>query len=168
MQLYKFALSFNTHKCTLLIFAWSIGLTLGICAEPRISGMLPSCLMNACFSNSTLVVPSALVPITLVWLVTKYSMHGLIYPILFCKAYFDGLLFCAIGVTFGSASWLMGILLLFTDRLATVFLICFSIQCLYGCNYRINRWYVAFLLLIVSGMATDYFCISRSLIHLML
>lgn len=152
---------------TLSVLIWTAGLTLGIYAGSFICEPLAVSVYRTCFSKSALLIPSAVLPITLVWLASKYAMGGLIYLLLFGKAFLDGAIFLAVGHSFGSAAWLMGIPVLFSDRIATIFFLYYSVCCLGNKHYRFTAWYFAFVLLIIGAILLDYFLISPNFIYLM-
>jgi len=166
MQLRKIT-SALPDKYVSLVLCWSLGLSLGIYTGKPFCGMLSTFLRASCYFHNAFLVPVALLPITLIWFAAKRSAPGLIFPVLFLKAFGDGFLLLAIAAAFGSASWLMGILVFFTDRIATIFLAFFSVLCLDSNDYHIDRWYFAFLFLIIAVLVFDHFYISRNLIYLM-
>ena len=149
---------------TLAIVVWALGLVAGIYLGTFVSDSLSAAIYNSCFQNSFFFIPAAVLPITLVFIVSGHSMKGLIYPILFFKALTDGIILFAIGRCFGSASWLMGIFVLFSDRVATVFLLYYAIRILEDRSYRIHFWYFMILLFTVAAMVLDRYFISSNLI----
>ena len=168
MQSHKILRNILSDKYIWLTIAWSVGLSFGILAGVSFSGQLSSFILYSCFYEYAFAVPSAILPITLVWIVYRCATPGLIYIILSFKAFLDGCILLAIAQAFGSASWLMGILVFFTDRIATSFLIYFSAQCLQRDRRYIDRCYITFMLLIAAVIAIDYFYISDHLIYFML
>lgn len=168
MQSRKMLQLLMSEKYIWFILAWSVGLSFGIYTGASFSGHLSSFFRNVCLSADTFIVPSAILPISIVLIAYRCAMPGLIYPILFSKAFLDGSILLGIALAFSSASWLMGFLLFFTDRIATCFLIYFSAQCLQKDNHNIDRLYVTFMVLIAAVIVVDYFCISANLAHLML
>ena len=155
----------DIHILTITI--WTVGILAGIYVGVLLGDSLSSAIRNSCFRGGAIFVPSAILPITLIFIVRRYSLGGLIYPILFCKAFLDGVMLIGIAASFGSASWLMGIPVLFSDRVATVFLLFYSVRCLEERAYRFQLWYFLFLLLLIGAILIDYYLVSRYLIYIM-
>ena len=167
MQIPKISKFRSIDKGVVFILIWAAGLSLGLYVGREFCNTLSIALLRSCFSRSAVIIPSALLPITLVWFVSRRMLPGLIFPIGFCKAFADGFIFPAIASAFGSASWLMGLLLLFTDRIATVFLIYYAVKCLMEPQRYHDRSFILFLLWIVALIAFDYFFISCNLNYLL-
>ena len=153
--------SYDVH--TLSVIIWTIGLIAGIYAGVSISESLSSSIYHSCFAKNSFFVPAAFLPITLTFVAAKYALHGMIYPILFFKAFLDGVIFLSVGRCFGSAAWLMGIPALFSDRVSTVLFLHYSVRCLSDKSYRFQWWYAIFLLLTVCMIFLDRYLISGHL-----
>ncbi len=165
MHTHKPSKIFKCDTHTLAVLLCTAGLTLGIFAGGFISDPLAVALRNLCNAHSVLLVPSAVLPITLVWFASKYAMGGLVYMILFGKAFLDGVIFFAMGCSFGSAAWLMGVPILLSDRFGTVVFLYYSCRCLEDKNYRCQLWYFVFMLLIIGLILFDYYLISPNFIN---
>lgn len=166
----------HTHKLskiyccdvhTLSVIIWTVGLITGIYVGTFISESLASAIYHSCFVKNSCFVPMAILPITLTFIAVRFSLRGMIYPILFFKAFFDGVILLAVGRCFGSASWLIGIPALFSDRVSVVFLLHYSIRCLTDRSYRFGFWYFIFLLLTMGMILLDHHLISGNLISWM-
>ena len=164
MHTHKLSQVYRIDASTLSVSAWTLGLIAGIYLGTLASDSISAAIYNSCFQKSFFFVPAAVLPISLVYIVSRCSMRGLIYPILFFKALTDGIILFAIGRCFGSASWLMGIFVLFSDRVATVFLLYYAIRIFEDRNYRIHFWYFMILLFTVAAMVLDRYFISSNLI----
>ena len=166
MQMRKFTSFLIPDKLTFLVLCWSFGLSFGIYVGTSLSDILSVLLRSSCYTGSTLIVPAAIIPITLVWIASRHSMSGFIYPILFLKAFFDGIVLLGIAEAFGSAAWLMGLLALMTDRFATVILLYYASRCLQTDARNSDKLFFVLILLIIVISVFDYFLISGNLINL--
>ena len=118
--------------------------------------------------SSPLIALSALLPILAVYLVSRFHLPGLIFPILFLKSVVDSFLLMGVSAAFGSAAWLAGSLLLFTDKIATVFLLYFAGKCLTERDRPQTARFASILLVIAVTILVDYFYISPYFTYLMI
>ncbi len=167
MHTHKLSKIYRLDVHTLSVIVWAAGLIAGIYAGASISESLSAAVYRSCFTKNSFFVPAAILPITLTFIAAKYSLHGMIYPILFFKAFLDGVILLSLGRCFGSASWLMGIPILFSDRISTVLLLYYSIRCLGDKSYRFQLRYVTFLLVTIGMILLDHYLISGNLIFWM-
>lgn len=168
MQLRKISQLLLTKNYIWIIACWSVGITLGVCSGASFVGHFPLCFHSILHSDGALFIPAALIPLSLAWIVLRCEMVRLIYPLLFSKAFLDGFILLAVAETFGSASWIIGICLLFTDKIATFIFIYFSLRCIKESKRYIDRCYIVCMLVIAAVIALDYFCISAMLSQLTL
>lgn len=151
-----------------LIAVWSIGASLGfMVASGNADALAASLRMSENMDGSVLVL-SAIVPIFAVYLFSQFHLHGLIFPVMFLKSVTDSILLIGICAAFGSAAWLAGALLLFSDKIATVLLLYFAGKCLSEPKYSQTARFVSFVLAIAAVIAVDRFCISPYFMNLML
>lgn len=167
MHTHKLSQIYRLDVHTLSVIFWTVGLIAGIYAGASISESLSAAVFRSFFTRNSFFIPAAILPITLTFFVAKYSLHGMIYPILFLKAFLDGVILLSLGRCFGSASWLLGMPALFSDRVSTVFWLYYSIRCLEDKSYRFQRWYFAFLLVTIGTILLDHYLISGNLIFWM-
>ena len=153
---------FDVHILSVIV--WTVGIIIGIYAGSFISNPLSTAIYHSCSVRNTYFVPAAIVPLALTFLAARYSLQGMIYPILFFKAFFDGVILLALSHCFGSASWLMGVPALFADRVSTAILLYYSVRCLEDRTYRALFWFLAFLFVTICLLLLDHYVISDILI----
>ena len=159
----------RTHPLLLwLIGVWSLGYVFGILIANGNTDVLAASLRHTGSRDDSLVVLSAIVPVLAVYLVTCLRLQGLIFPILFLKAAGDSFVLMGICTAYGNAAWLAGVLLLFSDKIATVFLLYFAGKCLTERDRSQTARFVSVLLAIAAVTVVDRFCISPYFMRLML
>ena len=168
MQFHKTSQYLLTKRYIWIVLLWSVGITTGLCFGVSFVSHFPPCLRGISLCDGALFVPAALIPISLAWIVFRFKMVGLIYPILFAKAFLDGLILLGIAETFASASWIMGVCMFFAEKIATFIFIYYSLRCIQERKQYIDRCYILCMLVIAAVIAFDYFCISAILAQLTL
>ena len=159
----------NTHPALLwLIGIWSLGSTFGILIANGNTDVLAASLRLAGNRTGSVFVLSAIAPVLAVYLVAQFRLRGLIFPILFLKSVADSFLLMGISAAYGSAAWLAGAFLLFTDKIATVLLLYFAGKCLTEHERSQTGRFIFVLLVIAVVIALDRFCISPYFTNLML
>ena len=145
-------------------------------------GLLAGCAMSDCFLGSIcLMVPGACtggvslwcliitntLPLFIAYLCYSSKMQLLVLPLLFVKGVSYAI--CSIGVfaVFGSASWLVQSLLLFTDHFGIFLLIVFSFR---NCNYPeksdMKRDALIIFPLLLIAIVVDYLYFAPLLMRL--
>ena len=112
--LYK---SFSRRKCAtwILAFSWTLGLAVGLCA-------MAASFLGPAFFQAADVLPSffsiisvLLLPIVISLLVLFAGQRWLIFPLAFVKALAFSYVGWSVVITFGSAGWLIRLLMMFSD-----------------------------------------------------
>ncbi|MBE6925326.1 MAG: hypothetical protein E7461_00640 [Ruminococcaceae bacterium] len=151
-----------------LIFVYTAGSALGIWVASGNVSTLAGALQAAGISNRFPLALSAVIPLFAVYLVTLLHLPGLIFPILFLKAATDSFLMLGICAAYGNAAWLAGALLLFSDKIATVFLIYFAGKCLVKPQQSHSACFLSVLIAIALMIAVDHFHIAPYFSYLIL
>ena len=152
----------------LLIAFWCVGAALGILIANGNVDFLASLLRQSYPRGSFAVALSGILPIFAVYLVHYLRLSWLILPILFLKAIADSVVLMGIVAAFGSAAWLVGSLLLFSDKISTVFLLYFAGKCLSDRSQTHAACFFSVLIAIAVTVFFDHFCISPFLAALLL
>ena len=158
-------LHMNHQTC--FVLCWSIGLTIGLCAGFGNSLSFSCYLYQAANHLPAWPIVTTILPILAVWFCLFQNLPGLIYPIMFLKAFADGVIFVCISYAFGSATWLLGPLLIASDRAATVIQLWFASRFLEGTGDKLHRTFLFCLLMIIAAIMLDHFVIAPYLISLM-
>ena len=152
---------------TCFVLCWSFGLTLGLyagfCALSPISGYL----YESALSVGTWPVATTILPILLVWFFLWRGLPGLVYPVMFLKAFSDGIVLIALAYAFGSATWLLSPLLIASDRIATVILLWFASRFLEGNESKLHSAFLFCLSATIAAIIFDQFVIAPYLSSLM-
>lgn len=112
----------------LLALSWLLGLVCGGWVF-RIAGSdLPSLMLLACQGQLSIVglLSSALLALLFSALAVYFSLPGLVLVPAFIKAFLISWFFCGIYSAFGTAGWLVCLLLMFTDLCSGVLLFAYS------------------------------------------
>lgn len=169
MHLHKDALKFLCFdRQTVLVLCWSIGLTLGIYFGFEIASPISSYLWQAGRTALKFPIITTVFPIVLIWLFVWRALPGMIYPIIFMKAFTDGIVMVGIAYAFGSATWLFGPIYLISDRLATVICLFFAARCLESGGFKMHRCFALCLATTITASLLDYAFISPYFASLML
>lgn len=159
----------KTHPALLwLVGIWSLGSAFGILIANGNADTLAASLRFVERSASSMISFSAILPVLAIYIVTQLHLHGLIFPILFLKSMTDSFLLLGISAAYGSAAWLAGAFLLFSDKVATVLLLYFAGKCLTERNKSQTARFIFVLLVIAVVITFDRFCISPYFTNLML
>ena len=165
--------TYDTHKFykhsaqVILALCWLIGSCAGIEAGVRCEAFVSAGLRMAC-RISNLVLPLAvLLPICFVWLAGQRSLRVLIYPMLTMKAFFDGVIFACLSVSFGSAAWLVAPLLLLSDRVATICFIYLSSRCVENDAADLQRSFQCSFALVAGAIVLDCLFVAPYLTSIM-
>lgn len=164
MQKHNIRNYFPSDPSLYIIAVWIVGLCLGIWVGQDVSYLLSSYLYLACFRVGSPIAIMAVLPLVLVFLAVWRKSSGLVFPILFLKAFADGIVLIAVAQAFGSASWLLGPLLLFSDRVSTFILIWSCAKCLDGSFISHRKWFFLCITTVISVSLIDYLFISPNLI----
>jgi hypothetical protein len=150
-----------------LVLWYTIGLTLGLYAGFCISNPVSTYLYEAAHFVGAWPVVTTVLPLLFVWFFLWRDLPGLIYPVMFLKAFADGIIFIGIAHAFGSAAWLLGLLLIASDRIATVIQLWFASRILEGKEANLHRSFLLCLTAIISTVIFDRLVIAPYLISLM-
>ena len=103
------------YATSVLAFSWMLGLSLGFSAV--ISGVFASAFRQvANVSPSFLSIISVLLfPVVVSFLAVFAGMRWLIFPLVFLKAIAFAYVGWSVVITFGSAGWLLRLLIMFSD-----------------------------------------------------
>ena len=143
-----------------LVCFWSVGSALGIWIASGNVDILAAALRLADGSDRSALPLSALLPLFAVYLASRLRLPGLIFPILFLKSLLDSFLLMGISAAYASATWLVAALLLFTDKVATVFLLYFAGKCLTEQDQPQTMRFISILLIIAVTILVDRFYIA--------
>ena len=148
-------------KILFLFLTWILGLTIGY-----IRGMQVGNTVSAYFSvaghfyvSAFALAVSVLLPLIISALAAFFIPFAL-YPIAFMKAFLYGLSIACLRVAFGSASWLMLILLTFTETISIPFYLCFWSSLLRQGRDALHRNLLITATAAVLAAAVDYYVIS--------
>ncbi len=168
MQIYnqiRKGLQLDPQTC--FVLCWSIGLTLGLYAGFCALSPMSDYLYASALSVGAWPVATTILPFLLVWFFLWRDLPGLVYPVMFLKAFADGLVLIGISRAFGSAAWLFAPLLIAADRIATVIQLWFAARYLAGRDANLHRSFLLCLSAIIAAIFFDYFVIAPYLISLM-
>ena len=152
---------------TCLVLCCSIGLTLGLYAGFCVSNSISAYFFKAAHLVGAWPVVTTVLPILFVWFFLWRDLPGLIYPVMFLKAFADGIIFIGIAHAFGSAAWLSGLLLIAADRIATFIQLWFASRFLEGKEANLHRSFLLCLTAIIAAIIFDYLVVAPYLISLM-
>lgn len=123
-------------KCSVafLLLFWTVGFAVGTLCVFSLYDNYGSIIRQAAAMDATIVglLLLSMVPLVLSYIVIRLSAAPLLLPISFFKAL--SFAFCSFGVlwAYGSAGWLVRILLLFSDSLSVLILLYFWISSITG------------------------------------
>ena len=152
---------------TCFVLCWSIGLTLGLYTGFCFSNSVSACLFEAAHFVGAWPVITTVLPILFIWFFLWRCLPGLIYPVMFLKAFADGLVLIGLSRAFGSATWLFGPLLIASDRIASVIQLWFASRFLSGSEGKLHRAFLLCLSAIIAAIILDHFVIAAYLSSLM-
>lgn len=153
----------------ILIAGWLVGICLGMLAAQYTSDILLPIMRMALItpvSFSGLFV-AAVVPFLLSILAVSLFRYRLLPLICSAKAFSYG--FCARGLLllYGSSSWLLQLLLMFSNSIITPMQFFFSLRHIHGCRFRSALEPAVWICAIVTIVLLDYYFISPFLVELM-
>ena len=167
MQVHNIRKFSHMDPLVLITLCWSLGLCLGVWVGPEVSPPLAQFLQQACSHGSGFIVLSAVLPLVLIWLAFWRTSAGLLYPVLFLKAFMDGVMLIAISCAFGSSAWLVGSMLLLSDRVGTFVLLYISAFCAGSQRFSSHKPFVISLIAVSVVCLLDHLYISPFLLTLM-
>lgn len=113
---------------------WTMGLMSGVFLLSCVRDSAPALMRPAVYGQVSIVglLGGILLPFLISWIATSLSMLWLLYAVCFFRAALFG--FCALGISlgFGSAGWLVGLLVLLPDALTMPALFWFCLRRLNG------------------------------------
>lgn len=127
----------------LLACAYLIGLISGVLFSMSASGALYSTMRTAVSGRVSVfgLLSAILLPLLFSALAVYISKAWLLIPIAFCKAFLFAFLGIGIMASYGSAGWLIRILLMFSDILTMPLLWWYWLKALSGAHTRV--WHAA-------------------------
>lgn len=111
-------LRFWRRECRLfLAFFWTAGWGFGSWFGSTAEEFVVALMRRACEGNVSIVslLFVTLLPFLISTFVVLHNAVYLLLPLAFCKAFLISNICCAVAACFGSAGWLVGILLLFSE-----------------------------------------------------
>ena len=167
-KLLKFLKRLPLHT-VILLACWCVFLFFGIYTAHRVNTTYSS-MMHA-FINSRMSIVSltcvAFLPFLYSMVAFRLNQFYLLIPVVCIKAYAFGFICSLICVLFGTAGWLMRLLLVFTDSILVIPLLCYwCVNTLSSGKTRYSEiWSYIFLLLI--SVSIEYSFISPILAKLL-
>ncbi|MBE6982743.1 MAG: hypothetical protein E7435_00430 [Ruminococcaceae bacterium] len=152
---------------TIFVLCWSLGLTLGAYTGFYVGRYFSEYLYQAGYMMGGLPIFTTILPLLLMWFAAWHTLYGLIFPIMFMKAFTDGLVMVSLSCAFGSATWLFCPLLLLSDRIATVVQLLFAAQCLGGKHPRLHQSFLLCFATITAGILFDYLFVAPYFVSIM-
>lgn len=162
--------SFWVRSCTvILIFTWVLGLCLGIGFGRGLPDSFSSLMRAAAFDRVSIVglFTVLLVPFLISAFAVYFSAPAAILPVILFKAFSFGCSCSGIVHAFGSAAWLVRILLLFSDCVGTTVLLWFSLRSISGKRDTFLKDTALCVLICFFTGAVDYLLVSPFLMELM-
>lgn len=157
-------------KCStaILAFSWTMGLAVGLCAI--VSGCCDAIFYQAADITPTFfsIISVLLLPIMIAVLAVFIGQCWLIFPMAFLKAVAFAYVGWSVVITFGSAGWLIRLLLLFSDCASMPLLWWFWNKALVSDFDALVPASVAAVLTILGIGIVDYGVISPFLVSLSL
>ena len=152
-----------------LAFSLTFGFSMGIYLARTMQDSMFSLMRAVAFSRVSIVGLFVLLflPLLLSAAAVYFSIPAMVLPLSFCKGFCMG--YCALGIlfVFGSASWLVRLLLMFSDCFMILPLSWFWIRHISGCRNMLRRdFLICSAIAIVIGIV-DYFLVSPFLVMLM-
>lgn len=156
------------HSCFYLALCWFWGL---LCGAVFFQHSRPFALS---LMRSAIGAPVSIVGLFCIgflpFLFTAFAVYisqpRLLLLTCFCKACAFSFAFAGIYEAFGSAGWLLRILLLFSDSVYTLFLYCLWLRLLSGRQFRCFSDTVIYFLIAVWTCGVDYYIIAPFLAEL--
>ena len=152
----------------LLAFSWCLGLLMGIATAHTASDKLVPLMYIATRSDVSVtgLFVSCVFPILLSACEVYFSEPWLLLPISTLKAFGFG--FCSFGVSlaFGSASWLVRLLFLFSDICVIPLLFLYWIRHIGDVSGKTGRELAGCIAVATAVAATDFYVISPFLVKL--
>ena len=167
MQVHNIRKFTHMDPLVLITMCWSLGLCLGVWCGLEVSQPLAQFLQQACRYSGGYIVLSAVFPLVLIWLAFWRSSSGLLYPVLFFKAFMDGVMVMAISCAFGSSAWMIGSMLLLSDRVGSFALLYTSAFCAGSQRFSSHKPFVISLIAVSAVCLLDHLYISPFLLTLM-
>ena len=153
----------------LLTVFWLLGISFGLFFISASNAQFSNLIITVSHQKQSLLglLSVLFVPVLITAVAVYFTIPILIYIYAVIKAVCFSCTLCAIAIVFGNASWLLLLLLLFTDSFVVIFLL-FLWYCLFTCK-SISA---GKLLLIYFGTFSiigmiDYFLVSPYLVMLM-
>lgn len=149
----------ETFYISLLITSWIAGSVLALFVSKQTSFSLMYPLRVERVSIVGMIV-SLIFPITLSYILLNRCCFYTIIPVIALKAFFYMYCFYAITCSFGTAGWLVRILLLFSDTFSVIFLLIYCYRFAAGNRNDMLRLYQIMLLFLILVGSLDYYVIS--------
>ena len=134
--------AFRCSWCAIILaFSWIAGLLCGLFFVSKAAEPLSLLMHTAVYNHITLFGLAAVLFLPLIASAAAVYLgaHILIFPICFIKSFAFGVCLCGVSVAFGSAGWLVRVLLLFSDSCMIVVLLWFWYRHLTGDRSVLRR-----------------------------
>lgn len=145
-----------------LAFFWTFsifaGIILGSKSVPHISSLMLSAASDSMSITGMFLI--YILPLIFSIISIRLKVSLLILPLSVIKGFFNGFLSASVCVAFGSAGWLICLLLLFTNSVSSVFLMWFWFKYLHNPNSHLMRYFIICVTFSICMFAFDVFVIS--------
>jgi hypothetical protein len=154
--------TFRKLRIFLLAMFWVCGLEFGDFVFRFTGSNLVSQMPLAAMRQPSIfgLLTSAFIPFLFSAFAVYISAPGLLFVIAFVKAMLFGLVSAAVCAAFGSAGWLVRVLLLFTDLCSVVFLYGYWLRHITGFRHFSAGSFAGYLLLVTGIVLADFYYIS--------
>lgn len=173
MQHFELPFVLSDHKCrscvVFLAFLWICGLFCGMFFVSVAEDAFLPLMRTVAYSRVSIVGLAAVLvfPLAISAATVYLTVPAFLFPICFFKAFSFGCCLYSVSVAFGSAGWLVRVLLLFSDSCMMVPLLWFWCRHQAGNRDLIKQDLVVCASCAALIGATDYFLISPYLAELM-
>ncbi len=152
-----------------LLVLWSLGFICGLYVALSESDLLLPLIQNATITRQSIfgVIAVIFIPIAVSGISIYCSAPVIIYIYSIFKGFCFSFCLCCVATVYGHASWLVRILLLFTDSCSIVFLLWLWYRCLCLESHIVRKDLRFCTILLTAIGLVDYFFVSPYLVLLM-
>lgn len=153
----------------LLAFSWILGFVFGMLYAHAAGDIVSALMRTAVCSRVSIVglLASVFFPLIISAIAAYFSVPAVFISVAFLRAFSYGFCLWGVSAAYGSAGWLIRLLLLFSDSCTAVSLLWFCVRHLSGDRNSLKKDFVVCTVMASFVCCVDYFFVSPFLAALM-
>ncbi len=156
-------------RVVVLALCWIFGLFFGLFFVSSEGNFLTAAICSGSYRRASFIglLAITLIPLCLSYVAFIRAKQPILYLICFFKAFAYGACLQAIVLVYGSASWLVRLLFLFSDSCSVVILLWFWYRRIFVGRFHCRKDFLTSVLIAFFLSMFDYFFVSPYLVKLM-